>query len=96
MYTKARTMAWMMDAYSRVAERPYLNANFEHRDEEEVFYRLKKRVTDFYQSVQGLLSWGQVPVRQADFSITVSRVAQVMHHRGSGAAWGRIPSVPPG
>ena len=73
-----------------------MNANFEHRDEEEVFYRLKKRVTDFYQSVQGLSSWGQVPVRQADFSITVSQVAQVMHHRGSGVAWGPIPLFRPG
>jgi glutamate dehydrogenase (NAD(P)+) len=68
------------------------NANFDHWDEKEVFRRLEKKMIEAYRSVRVLSSQNQVPMRQAAYSIAVSRVVQGMDLRRHG---GRVVDAPP-
>ena len=58
------------------------NANLDHWDEKEVFYRLEKKMVEAYRAVRDLASRNNVPMRQAAYSIAVDRVVQAMRLRG--------------
>jgi glutamate dehydrogenase (NAD(P)+) len=58
------------------------NANLDHWDEKEVFYRLEKKIVEAYRAVRDLASRNNVPMRQAAYSIAVDRVVQAMRLRG--------------
>ncbi|MDD1706275.1 MAG: Glu/Leu/Phe/Val dehydrogenase [Methanoregulaceae archaeon] len=60
------------------------NFNLDHWDPEEVKRRLEKKMVAAYKTVHDLAFRNNVPMRQAGYTIAVSRVMKAMKYRGWG------------
>jgi glutamate dehydrogenase (NAD(P)+) len=58
------------------------NSQMDHWDEEKIYRRLEKKMSDAYRSVRDLANRNNVPLRKAAYTIALERVVRAMRLRG--------------